>query len=152
MTEVFLDDSDLDIIESAAAKTMSIGDMVDWLESVESAKEAIVEQKKSRDAKIKSLESKIDYIRSEIHHRMLTENRDKVLHGPYTLSLANTNKSRVEILIDADKLPPEDQRITIEADKQALKDDIQKNGVQIDGVSIITSNEPSLMIRKAKAK
>lgn len=92
----------------------------------------------------KTLENKANFLRAGIKGTMENTGIDKVNSSLFSISLSKPKIGAVVINIPVEELPQEYQKVTITADKIAIKNDI-KNGVVIDGVEI--QEERTLTIR-----
>ena len=92
------------------------------------------EEIKKLQAKKKSLDRQKDWLKDYLKHNIPKEKKIKDARVSIFW-----RKSSVVIVADAEELPIEFQRITIEAKKTELKEAI-KNGHKIDGVWIEENN------------
>ena len=66
--------------------------------------------------------------------------------GPFKIARQKNSQPSVVMNIDAEALPTEFQRITIEADKEVIKDALE-NGTEIDGVALVTGEHIRIRVK-----
>ena len=92
-------------------------------------------QIKRLQARKQALSNKADFLRDIIKGTMEHTGIDKINSSLFSIALSKPKAGAVIINIPVEELPQEYQKVTITADKTALKNDL-KDGVVIDGVEI----------------
>jgi siphovirus len=90
---------------------------------------------KRLQARKQALSNKADFLRDIIKGTMEHTGIDKINSSLFSIALSKPKAGAVIINIPVEELPQEYQKVTIIADKTALKNDL-KDGVVIDGVEI----------------
>lgn len=107
------------------------------IKNAEAAAEACYKEANAfyaRNKALKGLATRLkDILMADLHQHGET----RTTAGNFKIARQKNSQPSVILNIEAEALPTDYQRITIEANKEALKDAIQ-NGTEIDGVSLET--------------
>lgn len=86
-------------------------------------------------AKAKTAQSRADWLMERLADYMVARGLEKVRGGPWDFAFQRNSVASVELTILPEELPPRFQRVTIEANKDALRQAIE-SGASIPGVTL----------------
>lgn len=107
------------------------------IKNAEAAAEACYKQATAFYARNKALKGLATRLKDTLMADLQQHGETRTTAGKFKIARQKNSQPSVILNIDAEALPTEYQRLTIEADKTALKEAIN-NGTEIDGVSLET--------------
>jgi hypothetical protein len=105
------------------------------LANAKAQSDAITDERARLDTRRKAIEAKIERLREYMQYEMESIGVDKVDGALFSVRIQN-NPQSVEMMLEAEKLPAEYQRVKIEADKAALKKALL-DGIEIAGCKLV---------------
>lgn len=110
---------------------------VKMIRNFEGQAEMLDAEIKRLQARKKTMENKAEILRASLKGSMEATGIDKIKSALFNISLSKPKAGSVVINIPVEELPTEYQKVKIEADKTAIKNDL-KEGVWIEGVELET--------------
>ena len=98
------------------------------------------------DARAKAHANLVKRLKERLLFDMRLNDEQAVPAGEFKIARQKNGQPSVVMNIEAEALPTEFQRITIEADKEVIKDALN-NGTEIDGVSLVTGEHIRIRVK-----
>ena len=115
------------------------------IKNAETAAEACYKEATAFYARNKALKGLATRLKDTLMADLQQHGETRTTAGNFKIARQKNSQPSVILNIAAEALPTEFQRITIEADKTALKDAIQ-DGTEIDGVSLETGEHIRILV------
>lgn len=116
------------------------------IKNAEAAAEACYKEANAFYARNKALKGLATRLKDTLMADLHQHGENSTTAGKFKIARQKNSQPSVILNIDAEALPTEFQRLTIEADKTALKDALE-NGTEIDGVSLETGEHLRIRIK-----
>lgn len=116
------------------------------IKNAEAAAEACYREANGFYARNKALKGLAKRLKDTLMSDLQQHGENSTTAGTFKIARQKNSQPSVILNIEADALPTEYQRITIEADKEALKDALN-SGEAIDGVALVTGEHVRIRIK-----
>ena len=116
------------------------------IKNAEAAAEACYKEATAFYARNKALKGLATRLKDTLMADLHQHGETRTTAGTFKIARQKNSQPSVILNIDAEALPEAYQRLTIEADKTALKDALE-NGTEIDGVSLETGEHLRIRIK-----
>lgn len=116
------------------------------IKNAESAAESCRREANGFYARSKALNGLASRLKDRLMGDLQLHGETSTTAGKFKIARQKNSQPSVILNIDASALPTDYQRITIDADKDALKDAL-KNGAEVDGVELVTGEHVRIRVK-----
>ena len=116
------------------------------IKNAEAAADACYKEANAFYTRNKALKGLATRLKDILMYELKADDARSITAGTFKVARQRNSQPSVIMNIEAEALPTEFQRITIEADKEVIKDALS-NGTEIDGVSLVTGEHIRIRVK-----